>query len=73
MQYADAINYLYSSRPPFHMVGAKAYKPGLEKTLCPWDFLGKSTGVVAISFSRESSQPRDRTEVSHIVDKRFTI
>ena len=28
---------------------------------------------VAISFSRESSQPRDRTQVSHIVDRQFTI
>ena len=28
---------------------------------------------VAISFSRESSQPRDRTQVSQIVDRRFTI
>ena len=28
---------------------------------------------VAISFSRESSQCRDRTQVSHIVDRRFTI
>ena len=28
---------------------------------------------VAISFSRESSQPRDRTQVSHIVDRCFTI
>ena len=28
---------------------------------------------VAIFFSRESSQPRDRTQVSHIVDSRFTI
>ena len=27
----------------------------------------------AISFSRESSQPRDWTQVSHIVDRRFTI
>ena len=26
---------------------------------------------VAISFFRESSQPRDRTQVSHIVDRRF--
>lgn len=33
MQYADAIEYLYSSRPPFHMVGKEAYKPGLETTL----------------------------------------
>ena len=28
---------------------------------------------VAISFSRESSQPRDQTQVSHIVDRRFTL
>ena len=28
---------------------------------------------VAISFSRESSQPRDRTQVFHIVDRRFTV
>ena len=28
---------------------------------------------VAISFSRESSQPRDRTQVSHIVDRQVTI
>ena len=28
---------------------------------------------ITISFSRESSQPRDRTRVSHIIDRRFTI
>ena len=28
---------------------------------------------VAIPFSRGSSQPRDRTQVSHIVDRRFTV
>ena len=28
---------------------------------------------VAISFSRGSSRPRDRTQVSHIVGRRFTI
>ena len=28
---------------------------------------------VAMSFSRESSQPRERTQVSHIVDRLFTI
>ena len=33
MTYNDAINYLYASRPPFHMVGGSAYKPGLENTL----------------------------------------
>ena len=28
---------------------------------------------VAISFSRESSQPRDQTQVSDIVDRHFTV
>ena len=34
------------------------------RLLCPWDFLGKNTGLVAISFSRGSSRPRDRTWIS---------
>ena len=33
MSYQEAIDYLYASRPPFHQVGAAAYKPGLENTL----------------------------------------
>jgi len=28
---------------------------------------------IAISFSSGSSQPRDGTQVSHIVDRRFTV
>ena len=33
--------------------------------LCPWHSPGKTTGVgVAISFSRDSSPPRDQTRVS---------
>ena len=28
---------------------------------------------IAISFARESSRPRDRTQVSRIVGRRFTI
>ena len=28
---------------------------------------------ITISFSRGSSRPRDRTQVSHIVDRRFTV
>ena len=44
---------------------------GLQPTrlLCLWDFPGKNTGVlegVAISSSRESSRPRDRTCISYI-------
>ena len=33
MSFSEAVTYLYSSRPPFHQVGASAYKPGLENTL----------------------------------------
>lgn len=33
MDYKETVTYLYSSRPPFHQVGAAAYKPGLENTL----------------------------------------
>ena len=29
--------------------------------------------LIAISFSRASSQPRDQTQVSHTVDRRFTV
>ena len=39
----------------------------------PWDFPGKYTGVVAISFSRVSSQLRDRMQVSHTAGRLFTI
>ena len=34
MTYQEAVDYLYQSRPPFHLVGSTAYKPGLENTLC---------------------------------------
>ena len=33
MTYSEAVSYLYNARPPFHIVGAAAYKPGLENTL----------------------------------------
>lgn len=33
MNYQEAIDYLYNARPPFHIVGGDAYKPGLETTL----------------------------------------
>ena len=33
MSYSEAVSYLYNSRPPFHQIGAAAYKPGLENTL----------------------------------------
>lgn len=33
MSFHEAIEYLYASRPPFHQVGAAAYKPGLDNTL----------------------------------------
>ena len=32
MTYQQTIDYLYASQPAFHLVGAAAYKPGLENT-----------------------------------------
>ena len=40
--------------------------------LCLWVFAGKNTGVGCHSFSRESSQPRDWTQVSCIAGGFFT-
>ena len=42
MSYQEAIEYLYSSRPPFHQVGAAAYKPGLDNTLRLMAHVGNS-------------------------------
>ena len=43
------------------------------RLLHPWDFLGKSTGVDCHFFLQGTSRPRDRTQVSHIVDRRFIV
>ncbi|GAB3786715.1 folylpolyglutamate synthase/dihydrofolate synthase family protein [Spirosoma horti] len=40
MQYAEAIDYLYSRLPVFHRIGAKAIKPGLGNTLLLCEALG---------------------------------
>ena len=40
MNYDEAVTYLYSSRPPFHQVGAAAYKPGLDNTLRLMEHVG---------------------------------
>lgn len=32
MTYEESISYLYASQPAFHLVGAAAYKPGLDNT-----------------------------------------
>ena len=38
----------------------------------PWNSPGQNTGVGNLSFSRGSSQPRDKTQVSHIAGVFFT-
>ena len=43
------------------------------RLLDPWDFLGKSTGVSCHVLLQGISQPRDQTQVSHIVARHFTI
>ena len=40
--------------------------------LCPWNSPGKSTGMGCISFSRGSSRPSDRTQVSRFAGRFFT-
>ena len=42
------------------------------RLLLSWDFPGKNTGMGCHSFSRGSSQPRDRTRVSCTAGKFFT-
>ena len=48
---------------------------GLQTTrlLCPWNFPGKNTGTGCMPFSRWSSQPRGRTQISHMVGRFFTV
>ena len=43
----------------------------VRQALLPWDFPDKILEWVALSFSRESSRPRDQTQVSRIVGRRF--
>lgn len=40
MSYEQAISYLYSSQPAFHLVGSAAYKPGLDNTYRLMEHLG---------------------------------
>ena len=54
---------------PGHLVLSDSLQPhGLKpsRLLCPWNFPGKNTGMVVISYSRGSFQPRDQTCVSYI-------
>ena len=52
-----------------HLVVSNSLQPYelySTRLLFPWDFPGKNTGVVAISFSKGSSWPSDQTHVSCI-------
>ncbi len=40
MTYQQTLNYLYASQPAFHLIGAAAYKPGLENTYLLMEHLG---------------------------------
>lgn len=40
MTYSETLDYLYSSQPAFHQVGAAAYKPGLDNTIALMAHLG---------------------------------
>ena len=58
-----SLAHFFLSESDNHSVVPDCLRPhGLEPAkLCPWDPPGKHTGVVAISYSRGSSQPRDWT------------
>ena len=43
------------------------------RLLRPWDFLAKRTGVGCHFLLQGTSKPSDRTQVSHIVDRCFTV
>ena len=72
-----SINSFMKSESVSHPVVSDSLWPrGLQpaRLLCPWDSPGKNTGVgFAISFSRGSSRPRDRTRVSCTEGRFFTI
>ena len=46
---------------------------GPASLLCPWDFQARTLEWVAMPFSRGSSQPSDRTQVSCIAGRLFTV
>ena len=52
------------------IVSDSLWPHGLYST---WTSPGQNTGVGCISFSRASSQPRDRIQVSHTAGRFFTI
>ena len=59
-----------------HSVVSNSLRPyGLypARLLFPWNSPGENTGVVANSYSTESSQPRDQTCVSCTAGRFFTI
>ena len=56
-----------------HSVMSDSLQPRGLRLLHPWDFPGKILEWAAISFSRGSSQPRDRPRVSCVADRCFTI
>ena len=57
------------------VVSDSLWPPGLWPAwlLCPWNFPGKNTGAGSHSLLRGSSWPRDRTWVSCIAGRFFTI
>ena len=59
-----------------HSVVPDSFLPhGLQpaRILCPQNSPGQKLKWVAVPFSRESSQPRDQTQISHIAGEFFTV
>ena len=75
-EYHITLSTLCESESVNHSVMSNSWWPrGLKpsRLLCPWNSVNKNTGVVAVSFFRASSQPRNWTEVSCIAGRFFTV
>ena len=72
MLYAN-LHFTFESESEVAQSCLTLWDPMDTRLLRPWDFLGKSTGVGCHFLLQGTSLPRDRTQVSHIVNRCFTI
>ena len=61
-------NIILMCMPAYSVVSNSLWSHRLQSTrlLCPWNSPGKNTRCIAIFFSRRSSRPRDRNQVTCI-------
>ena len=64
---------LCCAKPLQSCLTLRSYGVQPSSLFCPWDFSGKNTGGVALSCSRGSSRPTDKTRVSCVAGGFFTF